>query len=552
MQESNLNYTTPEVAGLIGRCRDGAVACLPSALSVTLGDALNGLIEARPWVGPDSAIELYEQTIGVLRHRRGDLEAAFRERLVVLSDPARHQAGQAGSGHGHKPVAQAGLMDEDLHYDFAAPDTLAQAVATACKSELYSLDRRFDSISGARAWRELPIGPQVIGLAMIEAMRQVGLARPIRQALLPLLAEYLPRQVKPVYQMLNQFLAERTILPEMKLGLPAKGQAGTVAAVCQNWLMRQSLAQPTTSIAGEVVSDLTLGQALAGLQRGDAHAAGLLGLNLEESKTDSAVLRRIEQATTLRLSAADKVVLDWTAALFETKVFTTQLPDDWQTRIGRLQLLTLQAALLDADGVMRRPEHPVRRLVDALLVLASGEAGQSVASKAQVAALIEALQLRGDDLIEGFREALATLPVLPQAASASVAAKAARSADAVDAERAIRKAIDGRRIPGAMEAFLHEHWAAVSCRADAVEAETALHELVASLEPAGWRHRRAELAASLPGLLKRLKSLLACAGISGEVRDKFFNDLVKCHALLMRATQTKPAENKADPESKVA
>lgn len=539
MQESNLNPLSPEAAGLIGHCREAAIACLPSAFAVTLGDALNGLIEARPWVGPDSAIELYEQAIGVLRHRRGDLEAAFRERYAELSDPARDKAGQTAMAQAQRP----GLMDEDLHYDFVAPETLAQAIATACKGELYSLDRRLDALTGTRGWQLSPVAPQLIGAAAVEAMRQAGLARPIRQSLLPLLAEYLPQQTKPVYQALNQFLAERQVLPELKLGLPTKGQAGTVAAVCQNWLMRQSLTQPTPSRGP------TLAQALADWRQGDAEAARLLGLDVEGLAAGMAILRRIEQAAGLQLSAADRVALDWAAGWFEARVFTPAVPRDWQVRLGRLQLVVLRAMLQETEAVLRQATHPVRQLLDALSALAGNEAAQTVAVKAEVATLIEGLQQHGDDLAVGFREALAALPTLEAGAAA---AKAGLPADAAAIEAMLRQALSGRRIPGAMESFLLLHWPELVRQADAVEAAQLLADLIDSLEPAGWRQRRAELAASLPGLLKRLQGAMRQAKLADEVRDKFFGDLVKCHAMLMRATQSKPAESKADPDSKVA
>ncbi|TCS72986.1 uncharacterized protein DUF1631 [Sulfuritortus calidifontis] len=539
MQESNLNQLSPDAAALVGQCRDAAVACLPSAFAVTLGDALNGLIEARPWVGPDSAIELYEQAIGVLRHRRGDLEAAFRERYAALSDPAGDKAGQTATA----PAQRPGLMDEDVHYDFAAPETLAQAIATACKGELYSLERRLDAITGTRGWRQSPVAPQLIGAASIEAMRQAGLVRAIRQSLLPLLAEYLPQQVKPVYQALNQFLLERQVLPELKLGLPAKGQAGTVAAVCQNWLMRQSLSQPTPS------QGQTLAQVLAGWRHGDAEAARLLGLDAGALAAGMAILRRIEQAASLQLSAADRVALDWAAGWFEARVFTAAVPADWQVRIGRLQLVVLRAALQDAEGVLRQGAHPVRQLLDALIVLAGCEAAQTVAVKAEVATLIEGLQQREDNLAEGFRQALAALPGLDPAAAVD---GASQFGDAATAEAMIRHALEGRRIPGAMESFLLMHGPELVRQTDATEAAQILADLIGSLEPAGWRQRREELAAALPGLLKRLQGLMAQANLASEVRGKFFGDLVKCHATLMRATRNKTAETKANPDSKVA
>jgi len=500
------------------------------------------LLEARPWVGPDSALELYEQTLGVLRHRHGDLETAFRERLAAALHPAGQPA-EPNAAVQSRGVAQAGLMDDDMHYDFAAPDTLAQAIALACKGELYSLDRRCESLLGRRVWHDLPFGPQHVARAVVEAMRGSGLARPIRQSLLPLLTEYLPSQIRPVYQTLNQFLAERQVLPELKLGLPAKNPVGTVASVCQDWLMRQSLAQPAPLPIDTPATELDLKQALIRLRQGDAGAAARLGLGPTGLEPAHSLLRRIGQAAQLSLSATDKVVLDWLAIWFETKVFVPALAADWQARLGRLQLPALQAALQAPEQVLRQTTHPVRLLLERLSVLACSEAGQTVLVKAQVAGLIEALQAADADPVAAFAAALADLPV-PTPTSGQAADKSALAAPSQ-----VQAALAGHRIPGAMVAFLTEHWAGVVRQAEPAEAEAVLRDLIASLEPTTWSQRRADLTASLPNLLKRLKHLIEQAGIAGEVRDKFFTDLVKCHALLMQATA---AGHKTKSDSKAA
>ena len=406
-----------------------------------------------------------------------------------------------------------------------------------------NLDRRFESLLGRRVWHDLPFGPQRVARAVVEAMRISGLTRPIRQSLLPLLTEYLPGQVRPVYQVINQFLAERQILPELKLGLPARNPVGTVAAVSQNWLRRQNPAQPASYPIDTPAADFDLKRALIRLRQGDPGAAAWLGLSPTGLEPARPLLRRIEQAAQLPLSATDKVVLDWLAVWFETKVFVPALAADWQARLGRLQLPALQAALQAPEQVLRQTTHPVRLLLERLSALAGSEAGQTVLVKAQVAGVIEALQSADADPIAAFAAALVDLPVsTPTYGQAS-------DKSALDVPSQVQAALEGRRIPGAMVAFLTEHWAGVARRAEPAEAEAALCDLIASLEPAAWRQRRADLAASLPNLLKRLRHLLEQAEISDEVRDKFFTDLVKCHALLMQATV---AGHKTKSDSKAA
>lgn len=547
MQEPKFDADRPGEPGLIEQCRDCAVACLPSAVSVALGDALNTLVDGRPWIGTDAATEAYEQAITVLRHRRGDLEAAFLARYVHHAESALRQSGGAVEQYRSLSLSKAELMDEDAHSDFSAPDSLAQAITSSCKSELYSLDRRLDAIAANHGKFTSPISPRLIGLSVIEAMRQIGLPGLVRQSLLPPMAEHLPGQVKQVYQTLNQFLLDRCVIPDMILGLPSKGQVGVLAAVCNNWLMRQSQMQSQPAKESGEKDRLEISWLLADLIKGEPDAINLFGLRAQDVASGEAILWRIDQAIGSRLSAADRVVLDWVVALFETRVFVDPIPVVYQAMFGRLQLPVLRAAFDHPETVVRRPDHPIRKLFDTLISLTTCDL--SDASIAQVEGIVSAMQRLDANWMDGFQEALDELTIILDTAcigSDSI------PCDPIESERRVSEALDSHHIPGAMQAFLQEHWPKVMQVADAAGAEMAMNELIETLEPGNWRHRRSEISARLPALLKKLKTLLITAEIQSEQRDKFFGDLVKCHALLMRATKVPADKKKTEGESKVA
>lgn len=527
----------------LAECREFALACLPMAVSQSLSDALAELSRRAGSLG--GAPEAIEQTLLALRNRHGDVMAGFHERLAGNS--SGYAVFERMVGAKDVPtVIQPGLMLEDEHYDFTAPDTIAAAIATACNIELYGLNKRFEFLLGSRLHRELSFGPRPIGRALMDALKDAGMPLQIRQQLLPCLIEYLPGNVRGVYQALNQALIVRGVLPQMRAGAVDKGAASAMASACWDWIVRR------TESSGTVKPDAMRRPLIRRLDVAEQNA--LLhdaGLDIEGLLAGGANLaREIESALSDSLGAAEKVLLNWLAILFDGVFTRSDLGEDYREVLSRLQWPLLKAALREQERLTDDVSHPAQRLFGAW-VAAVDERG--------------ATEDDGLALLEQMRSVLASLCEADKPTDFALAwdrwcaFRSGKPAIPFDVDKyahiaePVRLAISERRIPAALEAFLLGYRLSVLAGIGArygeggvqwQEAVAAMDMLLTTLEPANWRRNRAGILDILPGMLERLRKSMEAADMAPAVRDEFLADLVKYHAAFMKATQAKAARPK--------
>jgi hypothetical protein len=99
-------------------------------------------------------------------------------------------------------------------------------------------------------------------------------------------------------------------------------------------------------------------------------------------------------------------------------------------------------------------------------------------------------------------------------------------------------------VPIAIRDFLLNHWekrlaelhvAKGESSPDWQESIDTVNDLLWSLTPKTDKDERRKLIELLPRLLKRLDSGIQALSLEKEVRDAFFSDLVKCHAVAVKA-----------------
>lgn len=519
------------VGDFLAECREFALACLPIAVSQCLTDILADFSNQAGLLDDAS-----EQVRYALRNRNDDLMASFHEHFAEqMSGKPRVGAAATRPRSG---FSQVGLMLEDEHHDFTAPEAIATAIGTACSSELYSLNRRFEYKLAVASHRELPFGPRQIGQAMMDAFKTIGMPLSIRQQLLPGVLEYLPGNVRGVYQALNQAMIERGVLPQMRGGAIDKTDGSAIAGACWDWIARRK-----TMAAGSHVDapKRPLLWHLDALRTdGDRNSYGLeidtwlnAGANLA---------REVERRMQSVLGASDKVLLNWVAVLFDGVFIRTDLDSAYRKIFSHLQWPLLKAVLHDKEGLIDDLAHPAQRLFGAWVlaaVMPNAKDEYSAARLARMQSLVDDLSgsLRPDFLTAWQRWCASDTDVRPQ------------SVDTEDWGRhaePIRMAVSMRRIPRAMESFLVEHRLSVLRGIGSRHGEggvewqaavDALDDLLATLDLANWRRDRSGLSVSLAGTLERLRDSMEMAGIAGEASDRFFGMLVKYHAILMKAAQ---------------
>ena len=516
-----------------------ALACLPMAVAQTWADIL-AEFSHRAAV-PGNASEAVEQTALVLRGLQAALTAAFRERLAEAV-MGRAELGADLARDTASRCAQPGLMREDEHDDFTAPDAIAAAISTACTIELYSLDKRFEFVRGVQAHREIRFGPRVVSHALMAAMKRVAMPLPVRRMLLPSLIAHLPGNVGTAYRALNQALIGLGVLPLMRGGAMNQQDIDPLASACWDWIAPhiECRAAPAVTLR-PVLVPRPEARDWAALMR-DA------GLDIDGLSGGGANLAR-ELAFVLaeKLGAADRVLLNWAAVLFDGFFIRTDIAEAYRVVLGRMQWPLLKAVLTERERLSDDMAHPAQRLFGAwIAAIVEDEAAEALLGHMDVVA---AAMCAADKPI-GFADAWGRWCAFRPSGLAN--AEDAEDADWREcAVEPIRAAIAQRRLPGALEPFLVEHRLRVLRGVKARHGDTGsewqdavavMDALLESLVPANWRRDRAGLSRSLPGMLGRLRDLLEQAGVAAPVRDKFFADLVKYHALLMPAMRGRPAD----------
>ncbi len=534
MQDSNSvskQADSGSAGDFLAECQEFALACLPIAVSQCLTDILAdfsnqaGLLDDAP-----------EQVRYALCNRNDELMTSFNEHLAEqMSGKSRLRAAATMPRSG---VLQVGLMLEDEHHDFTAPEAIAAAIGTACSSELYSLNRRFEYKLGSASHRELPFGPRQIGQAMMAALKTIGMPLSLRQHLLPGVIEYLPGNVRGVYQALNQAMIERGVLPRMQGGAIDKTDSSAIAGACRDWIARRKATASDSHVDAPMRPLLWHLDALQ--TDSDRNGYGLeIGALLNAGAN---LAREVEQRMQSVLGASDKVLLNWLAVLFDGVFIRTDLDSAYREVFGYLQWPMLKAVLHDQEGLIDDLAHPAQRLFGAWVQAADRHQAKDEHSAARLArmhSLVDGLSgsPRPDFLTAWQRWCASDADAGPPSLNTEYLACHAEP---------IRMAVSKRRIPRAMESFLVEHRLSVLSgigsrhgegSAEWQAAVEVMDDLLATLDLANWQRDRNGLSVSLAGTLERLRDSMEIAGMTGEASNRFFSMLVKYHAILMKAAQ---------------
>src|SRR5207247_80741 len=276
----------------------------------------------------------------------------------------------------------------------------------------------------------------------------------------------------------------------------------------------------------------------------DAAAAMTAAMSAATSGTTN-VLRDLKASSFGQgLVQMDATTLDIVSMLFDQLFDDPKIPAGLKGLIGRLQIPMLKLAIADKSFFASK-KHPARQMLDTFGDVAvrlpsefSADSPTFVHLEVIVQHLIDNYQ---DDVsvFDGARERL--LGVIEEhdkqveAASQAVAQKIEQSENLAVAKTAaedeIKVRVQAHKMPGPVLEFLVEQWLryllvahAKSGRngAEWKEAVEAMDLLIWSVEPIKTAEDRRKLAATVPGLVKRLVAGMGAGGTDAQVREKFF------------------------------
>jgi hypothetical protein len=257
------------------------------------------------------------------------------------------------------------------------------------------------------------------------------------------------------------------------------------------------------------------------------------------------------------LSETDDHVLRLLARIFEVVQADPRIAPELQKSLLELQLPALKAALSDQAFFFKR-NHPPRRAVELLVGLCGGwetQRGLSDPLYLLIERSIARIAQEGDRRPAVFAEVVADLEAYRQreqtAAAQTLAAPIAGALQRekmLEAERAARHEVALRigtgEVVAFVEAFLQDRWVPVLTLAYSVKDEKpqaldnalkTMDDLVWSVKPKITPEERKKLLSRLPSIVASLNKWLDVIRWNDEARAKFFSDLAKCHASIVRA-----------------
>ncbi|HRH79753.1 MAG TPA: DUF1631 domain-containing protein [Thiobacillaceae bacterium] len=505
MQDSKLNvvelsqYSRPHAASgahgsqLLDECGETMALRLGQALTKTLKRSGDDLLELIDHVTGYEMRRLYGEAREFTRDKAAAVEGATKRHFFLQFKRECRRDKSRGDRGDELDMSQLSLVEpEDLEESLAASN-IAHAIGNICGEELFGLSKRMGVLLDDPELRfgDNPIGPEVIGAAVMDALREHTEQVKLRLALVPLIGKHLPKQVRDIYQDINRDLIERGVLPTIRVGLKRpqhasaaapdslrEGGAGDAApggqpgagqdllAVLQHMLdLNAGGASPAFAMPGlpgrqpmpqslrEMFAQSGEGAAAApgATAQSPAAAAFLQNLtNLQRGQTGVFPNPRLaaEQITNgqvnvlreLRSHAAgegmgqmDVMVLDIVAMVFDYILDDSRIPDAMKALIGRLQIPVLKVAMLDR-AFFSQKQHIVRRLLDTLADAAMGwdpQEGHQSNLYRKVDELVQRIVTQFEDQVDIFETCQTELEQYLREENQRMAEAASRSAQVI-------------------------------------------------------------------------------------------------------------------------
>lgn len=308
---------------------------------------------------------------------------------------------------------------------------------------------------------------------------------------------------------------------------------------------------------------------LTRIQRGDLSAIVSGRLNASAGDPGTINVLRELKATSVGagMGQVDLLTLDIIAMLFDQLFDDPKVPNGIKGLIGRLQIPVLKVAIADKSFFSTKT-HPARRLLDAVGDMAS----RLPADFGPSHPLFGRLQATLQELVDGFQDDLAIFTKVRDDLGALMAEEDRRIEEATRVEQKrveemeklalaknvaqaeIKKRFGTHVLPMPIIEFLSRQWLRLLLIVHAKEgtdgaswkgALQLMDQLIWSIAPKQTPEERAKLGTVMPKLIKNLTVGMKFIGTEDAVRDRFFAQLMNCHAQAMGAAPAASTQSNA-------
>lgn len=594
-----------ESFALARECREFALVRLSSALRGVLGKVEQDLFELA-YNSTDR--EIRNQYFEARDEARANLQifcgAVEREFLTRFNDKARREVKRRPATQPTGDAMELSLLEDGILEDNIALGNLVNKLRDINKDSLYALTRRMAVVLQNPQLEDddNPLGPETIGAAIKGGLDALKLGRLAKPAVVKLIEQYLIDEVETVYQGLNDLLIQRNILPQVRLGArktqqtadgarPSGGKDSAAPSVpggdAKDWfalLQRLVGGAGGSSVAGVTgntqwpimppsEASLAAMQGLTKLQQGRIEALGAAVPGLDASALLSGRTNVLHEIKGTNLAAGfgqmDTMTIDIVAMLFDYVFDDKRIPDAIKALIGRLQIPILKVAILDKKFFSNKT-HPTRKLLDSLAAAAVGWTGASDETDPLYAKIDSIVQrvITGfeselslfDNLVSELEEFLAEeeqrLSAFSEQSAKVVHDRERLEIARVVASDEIHRRVDTRDMPEPVRAFLEQVWEKALVVSYAAHGEGSerwaitlgtMDDLIWSTAPKENGEDRKKLVSLLPELLKRLHAGMDLIALPPEARNRFFAELVRCHAQAVKSGLAPSAGPVAQP-----
>ena len=588
-ERSRRPQISPETLAMLHASRDllieGATRTL-TRQTEAMENALIAMAERSPLLETRNT---YYSAQGVLNRQPNELLTACKD--------AYYRAFDALTSGSDKPAVTETLElslvgDQDFELTLAV-DKATSRLRFNCAEEMVALDARVSHLLARPdlAENDNPLGPRVLCNALLDGFANMQLPQNARVVLLNQCDLVLTTELARIYQSINQYLADRRVLPDLKIGMKSRSRSSTGAssggaAAAQGaaqveagdemlslfeQLARGASGQGSGGRAvghggggagGLGLGGLSLLDSLSQLQMGGLALpdGGRFELPLLEVATIQNVLRNLQHSPVMQAaSPLDAILVDAVATLFDVVFDDAAIPDHLKAQIARLQIPVLKAAMLDRN-FFSQSKHPVRRMLDAIATLSvhlpDNEAGH--ARLGVISEIVGRVVDTFDKDVSVFEHAADELEALAASLEEALEETVDESlkediAEIKQFERTelapvvvhdfINRALKDQAVPETVREFLRRDWAQLLSIDYISDGEQGAHfnshvetmrELVWSVQPKADMDARLMLVRILPGLLKRLREGAALIDLPAKLSDHFFASLVILHANAVR------------------
>ncbi|MCP8463859.1 DUF1631 domain-containing protein [Pseudomonas sp. ZM23] len=208
----------PRFGELVQTCRQLAMNHLAELLGNVFSQVDDTLFECAEKAENNQVQALFFDAMREVRRERPTLERTYHQRIAQgLSDFLEGKL-PTGEPFDEMDVDQLTLIGNDEYEETLLITNMVNQVKAHCAQPLFALDQRLALLNnGSKIGEDRnPFGPQAIAQAYRETLAQSAFALRIKTILYVLFDQHVMQHLAPLYEQLNQRLADAGILPNLK------------------------------------------------------------------------------------------------------------------------------------------------------------------------------------------------------------------------------------------------------------------------------------------------------------------------------------------------